>query len=234
MEIWKDIEYNTNYQISNLGRVRNKNTLKLRKSYLDKDGYCVITLGNSNYKVHRLVALAFIPNTNINYDCINHKDENKQNNTIDNLEWCDKKYNDNYGNRNIKLSKQFTKDSVITYDENGNILEEYRSLAYIKNNVKNSGGIVSALIYNKDNRYFQNKYWFYKHEKFDKNRRLYKRIYLLKDINDNLICDGDRNKINLILKLPLKKLYNIIHKEFTVNNKHEFIINNYKLSYNLI
>ena len=54
--------------------------------------------------IHRLVANAFIPNPN-NFPDVNHKDENKLNNCIKNLEWCTKKYNQNYGNRNKKCSE---------------------------------------------------------------------------------------------------------------------------------
>lgn len=68
----------------------------------NKHGYCYVSLTN-NFKVkymlvHRLVAIAFIKNPN-NYFYINHKDENKQNNNVDNLEWCTLKYNNIYGNR---------------------------------------------------------------------------------------------------------------------------------------
>lgn len=58
--------------------------------------------------MHRLVALAFIDNPN-NYPCVNHKDENKENNTLTNLEWCDRSYNINYGNRNEKAGKKIGK-----------------------------------------------------------------------------------------------------------------------------
>ena len=60
--------------------------------------------------VHRLVAKAFIPNPD-NLPCINHKDEDKLNNCVDNLEWCDHKYNDNYGTRNKRVSKTKTNNT---------------------------------------------------------------------------------------------------------------------------
>ncbi|MCS2775473.1 NUMOD4 domain-containing protein [Bacteroides fragilis] len=110
MEIFVDIKgYETLYQVSNFGRIKslgngksNASKLKILKQHITKDGYSTVALTinsvTQRYRVHKLVANAFIPNPN-NYPCINHKDENKQNNTVDNLEWCTSKYNNNYGTR---------------------------------------------------------------------------------------------------------------------------------------
>ena len=118
-EIWKDIEgYEGLYQVSNFGRVksldryvlRNGNSLFVKGivwSQLNNRGYLAVRLCNSgkykNYLVHRLVACAFVENLN-NYTEVNHIDENKHNNHFDNLEWCDRKYNVNYGSRADKFS----------------------------------------------------------------------------------------------------------------------------------
>lgn len=111
-EEWRDIKgYEGLYQVSNFGRVYNV----LRGTFLHqcvrKNGYQQVTLCKAHsqhtFRTHRLVAEAFIPNPD-NYTQINHKDEDKTNNCVDNLEWCDAKYNINYGSRNSKVSKSLT------------------------------------------------------------------------------------------------------------------------------
>ena len=106
-EIWKDIKgYEGLYQVSNLGRVRNiKYGRLLKYGYVGE--YNRVTLysdSKPDYRmVHRLVAESFIDNPN-NYPIVNHKDENKSNNVVSNLEWCTMTYNLNYGDCQIKKS----------------------------------------------------------------------------------------------------------------------------------
>ena len=108
MEIWKDCKgYEGKYQISNEGRVWSVKRQKYLTINEDKRGRLTVYLYAANGKVkheqvHRLVALAFIPNPN-NLPQVNHKDENPKNNCVDNLEWCDAKYNCNYGTRNARI-----------------------------------------------------------------------------------------------------------------------------------
>lgn len=107
-EVWQDIpEWEGLYQASTYGRVRNKVTGKIIKEHVNcKWGYCQLHLwhnGKGAFKrVHRLIALTFLPNPN-NYKEVNHKDENKLNNNIGNLEWCTVAYNRSYGTRNNRI-----------------------------------------------------------------------------------------------------------------------------------
>ena len=102
MEIWKDIQGYEGYQISNYGNVKSLKygKEKILTPTINKRGYYHTVLrkdGKSiTVNIHRLVASAFIENPD-NLPIINHKDENKTNNKAENLEWCDYKYNANYG-----------------------------------------------------------------------------------------------------------------------------------------
>lgn len=80
-----------------------KGRIKLTPSK-DANGYCVVTLNNKSYKVHRLVAMTFIPNPN-GYSQINHKDEDKTNNSVENLEWCTSQYNNTYNDKHYRATR---------------------------------------------------------------------------------------------------------------------------------
>lgn len=109
-EIFKSIGYK-NYSVSNLGNVKNEKTGRIIKQFISSGGYKQVQLGINSETgkqyvplVHKLVADAFIPNPN-NLPIINHKDENKLNNSVSNLEWVDYIQNINYGTANQKKSK---------------------------------------------------------------------------------------------------------------------------------
>lgn len=122
-EIWKDIqEYEGLYQVSNFGRVRSLgrpvyNAIKrgniwrkgkiLKPIQTQSTGYYCVSLVKNRYlkrmSIHRLVANAFIPNPQ-SLPQVNHKDENKANNRVSNLEWCTPKYNNGYNNLNERIA----------------------------------------------------------------------------------------------------------------------------------
>ena len=100
-EIWKPIKGYEDYQVSNLGRIKSlKNGKeKIMTPGVLRKGYLGINLCKNGiqkpFKIHRLIAETFLDNPD-NLPQVNHKDENKQNNRVDNLEWCDNTYNIRY------------------------------------------------------------------------------------------------------------------------------------------
>lgn len=139
-EIWKDVVgYEGLYQVSNLGRVKSLprrimcgwadfiSKEKIISQANHRQGYKIVCFHRNGkqktYKVHRLVAEAFIPNHK-KYKCINHKDENKSNNVVSNLEWCNHSYNNNYGTRNEKVRKVNGKQ-VQQYTLDGTLVKEW-------------------------------------------------------------------------------------------------------------
>ena len=122
-EIWKAVKgYEGLYEVSNFGNVRSldrfvkaKNDSLTKKKgrilvpfYESQKGYYQVSLSkdgkNKKHRVHRLVALAFLENP-FNCTDVNHKDEDKTNNNVDNLEWCTRKYNNNYGTKPERTRK---------------------------------------------------------------------------------------------------------------------------------
>lgn len=105
------------YFITNYGRLYSNITNTYLKGNIDRNGYLyiVIRINNKNITVkpHRLVVEYFISNPN-NYKCVNHKDENKLNNHYTNLEWCNHSYNNSFGSRLNRISKN-TGTSIDVY-----------------------------------------------------------------------------------------------------------------------
>ena len=123
-EIWKDIiGFEGIYEISNLGRIRRIKTGRILSTRRYDGWYITVTLYKDKKRygklLHRLVAETFVPNP---YDLpeVNHLDEDKTNNRADNLEFCDRKYNNSYGSRMDKI-----RDTKL---KNGHINEEYSGL----------------------------------------------------------------------------------------------------------
>lgn len=136
MEVWRPISEYPNYEVSNFGRVRSINHIdklnrvregKILKPCFDSNGnYLHVNLRKDGKQkstnVHRLVAITFIPNPN-NYTDINHIDRDKTNNCVSNLEWCTRKYNNEYSNTGFKggeenPSSKITKEVATFIREN--------------------------------------------------------------------------------------------------------------------
>lgn len=141
------------YEVSNLGNIKSLRSGKLLKQACDKVGYKLVCLtkdGKSkSYSVHRLVALAFLPNPE-NLPEVNHKDETHDNNGVENLEWCSKKYNRNYGTYKERMSKSLkavgTKNnkSISAYDKKTlKFVKSYDSIQDAEKELKLSKGTIS-------------------------------------------------------------------------------------------
>ena len=128
MEEWRDIKgFEGLYQVSNLGHVKSvsrkiwngkgffRSKEKFVSQVLNHKGYLMVQLwSNKNFKtisVHRLVADAFVPNPK-DLPQVNHKDEDKTNNKVSNLEWCTAKYNINYGTAKIRMAEKCSKPVI--------------------------------------------------------------------------------------------------------------------------
>lgn len=158
MEQWRDIEgYEGLYEISNLGNVKSLPKLKenYKGSYYTKerilklkeheDGYWEVRLykdkKQKTYYVHRLVAAAFIENPN-NYPEINHIDENKKNNLVENLEWCDHLYNMHHGRCQEKRINS-SKKPVLQFDQQNNFIKKWDSITEAGATLKIQKGSIS-------------------------------------------------------------------------------------------
>lgn len=173
VEIWKDIHgYEGKYQVSNFGRVRSLDRLswtgkafvrvkgrimtqnrrynKKRNEY----GYPYVSFHNSSHSpskkmlVHRLVAEAFLPNPN-DLPCINHKDEDKANNSLSNLEWCDIAYNNAYGTaRKRSMETRRRKGickKVLKFDMDFNLLKTFSSVAEAAKEISVGKTVISEI-----------------------------------------------------------------------------------------
>ena len=137
IEYWKPVVgYEGLYEVSSFGRVRNVRTNRVLSPIVDRDGYLKVHLSKNGHPrktfIHVIVSKAFIPNPN-NYPCINHKDENKLNNCVENLEWCTVAYNNAYSK-----SKK-----VIQYTLDGQKIKEWPSTRCIEREIGYNSAFIS-------------------------------------------------------------------------------------------
>ena len=169
-EIWKDVKgYEGLYQVSNLGNIKSfhkrsyGNLLKLPI----KKGYFQVGLRKNGirkyYQVHRLVAEAFIENKQ-NLPQVNHKDENKLNNDVNNLEWCTVSYNNCYGTRLERVYfNNKSRKPVIYFNLKDNSTREFTSVMQASRETGINASSICHSCRNKDN--MPRKYvWRYKSE----------------------------------------------------------------------
>ena len=135
MEVWQKIDGFEDYLISNQGTVYSLKSKKVMSPHKMKTGYLRITFSKGNKKysfyIHRLVASAFIPNPN-NLPQVNHRDENKANNSVSNLEWCDSSYNVNYGTAKLRTAATLVAQDYgnkILCHENGIVYPSFKKAA---------------------------------------------------------------------------------------------------------
>lgn len=162
-EIFVDVlGYEGLYRISNQGKVYSVKNKKFLKPYSDKNNYLRVGLHKDGehkiYLVHRIVASAFIPNP-LNYKEVNHKSEIKTDNRVENLEWCNRKYNINYGSRTertlqnpnykatrekaLKAAKEKTSKKVLQFTKQGEFVKEYPSTSEASKQTRINQGNIS-------------------------------------------------------------------------------------------
>lgn len=139
MEVWKNVEgFEGLYEVSNLGSIRGQRGLL--KISTQRNGYKYVTLRKDGKQyhslIHRLVAQNFIPNPN-GYPEVNHISEDKEDNSVTNLEWCTHKYNHNYGTGHIRTAKkQGRKVAQLSLD--GKVIQIFDSVRQASRTVNKS------------------------------------------------------------------------------------------------
>lgn len=141
--MFKTIEQHPNYEISESGLVRNKNTGNVIKPRVNPSGYLDIHIDGMRIVVHRLVAQTYIPNPD-NLPCINHKDENKLNNCIDNLEWCTVAYNNSYGVRQERCD--YRRGKAIIALKDGQYHKRYDSIVQAARDLGTNPASISGVL----------------------------------------------------------------------------------------
>ena len=197
-EIWKDLpEYEGLYQASNKGRIKRNN--HLIKLIIQKTGYLNVSLCKNGIsktcRVHKLIAKIFIPNPN-NYQSINHKNGNKQDNRVENLEWCTQSYNNWHAT--FILDKGHNKLSM----EDANTIRKdvlngkYKNTKEISEKYKCNRGIIENILANR----------YYKTDSSYPIEVLHRKNILCKEIINNIRADYINTEMSAA---KIAKKYNI-------------------------
>ena len=167
-EIWKD--YDDKYKVSNTGRVINKITNYELKPWIINSGYKQVSVTEGSVLVHRLVAKLFIPSNNTKLNVVNHIDNDKLNNNVDNLEWVDYKGNSLHAIKQGRLNthtareqlKKVSSKEIYQKDKQGNIIKVWDSPTQAE---KESNGFYSAgkisVVANGHRKYHRDSIWEY-------------------------------------------------------------------------
>ncbi len=192
-EVWKRAELHGRIiEFSNFGNYRFVDGKCHKAKRLDAYGYFIIPIWQNNklynIKIHRQVALLFVDNPNPNkFDCVNHKDEVKTNNSADNLEWCDRAYNNNYGTHNIRSAQSHSKP-IVQYTLDGIFVREWdsataaaRELGYVQSAI--NWCCLRKPKYNSYHGYI----WRYKNDTFEPKYKNGKTIVMLSKDNEPIM-----------------------------------------------
>ena len=144
--MWKTVSLFSNYEINNLGNVRNKKTKKILSQSLSSKGYYQINIDGKSRRAHRLLAETFIANPD-NLETVNHKDGNKLNNNLNNLEWMSR-------GDNIKHSREVLNLTPIPYS----ISKKAHHFIGKKGFMSNSGKKIKAILHDKSEIIFGSAY----------------------------------------------------------------------------
>ena len=158
-EVWKDaVQYEDCYEVSNYGRLRRKNSGKILKFKKHRDGYYMVNISANGVRktlqVHRIVAKAFVENTN-DLPCVNHVNENKNDNRVLNLEWCTVAYNNSYGSR---VGRVYIGVKQIC-SKTGKVLNVFPTMSAAADFIKSSESVISGVVNRSKSKMYRGYIW---------------------------------------------------------------------------